>query len=36
MGAQGNLFVEDAYVIRVLVDVRFRPDAAIERPVAIV
>ena len=28
--------LEINYVIRVLVDVRFRPDAAIERPVAIV
>jgi hypothetical protein len=27
--------LENAYVIRVLVDRKFRPDAAIERPVAI-
>jgi hypothetical protein len=27
--------LENAYVIRVLVDRRFRPDAAIERPVAV-
>jgi hypothetical protein len=28
--------LEITYIIRVLVDVRFRPDAAIERPVGIV